>query len=169
MPSTSLALRPASTIALRTASTASARVERLEPREYSVSPMPTMQYLSFRWLMSSVSSRTRLRSIPRYNWLRHESVGGRADHCPVGSLVRLSRRPRRSPGRLRVTARPDRTGVRAGSVLVLGRAPDDVERAVHDAGLRRARRRSRHAHVLDIRCLCGRLPRAADRGSDLPG
>src|SRR6266404_1185713 len=33
-------------MALRTASTAMARVERPEPREYSVSPTPTMQYLS---------------------------------------------------------------------------------------------------------------------------
>src|ERR1051325_8987807 len=64
MPSTSLALRPASRMALRTASTAIARVERLEPREYSVSPTPTMQYLSFR-LMGSFSSPARLRSIPR--------------------------------------------------------------------------------------------------------
>src|SRR4029077_5393381 len=46
MPSTSLALSPASRIALRTASTAMARVERPEPREYSASPTPTMQYLS---------------------------------------------------------------------------------------------------------------------------
>src|SRR2546426_12464930 len=53
MPSTSLALSPASRMALRTASTAIARVERLEPREYSVSPTPTMQYLSFKWLMRS--------------------------------------------------------------------------------------------------------------------
>src|SRR5262249_54070997 len=33
-------------MALRIASTASARVVRPEPREYSVSPTPTMQYLS---------------------------------------------------------------------------------------------------------------------------
>src|SRR5204862_481683 len=46
MPSTSEARRPASRMALRTASTAMARVERPEPREYSVSPTPTMQYLS---------------------------------------------------------------------------------------------------------------------------
>src|SRR2546425_11802305 len=46
MPSTSDALSPASTIALRTASTAIARVVRPERLEYSVSPTPTMQYLS---------------------------------------------------------------------------------------------------------------------------
>src|SRR5712664_1339385 len=46
MPSTSEARSPASRMALRTASTAMARVERPEPREYSVSPTPTMQYLS---------------------------------------------------------------------------------------------------------------------------
>src|SRR5258707_716606 len=40
-------------IALRPASTAMARVERPEPREYSVSPTPTMQYLSRRWLIAS--------------------------------------------------------------------------------------------------------------------
>src|SRR5262249_17139293 len=40
------ARRPASRIALRIASTAIARVVRPEPREYSVSPTPTMQYLS---------------------------------------------------------------------------------------------------------------------------
>src|SRR5215813_6084379 len=56
MPSTSLALSPASRMALRTASTAMARVERPEPREYSVSPTPTMQYLSRRWLMVSPSN-----------------------------------------------------------------------------------------------------------------
>src|SRR5437016_2055796 len=46
MPSTSDARRPASRIALRMASTAIARVVRPECREYSVSPTPTMQYLS---------------------------------------------------------------------------------------------------------------------------
>src|SRR3970282_2309866 len=46
MPFTSRAARPASTMARRTASTAIARVVRPEPREYSVSPTPTMQYLS---------------------------------------------------------------------------------------------------------------------------
>src|SRR5262249_21442786 len=46
MPSMSAARSPASRIALRTASTAMARVVRPECREYSVSPMPTMQYLS---------------------------------------------------------------------------------------------------------------------------
>src|SRR5919106_2862794 len=51
MPSTSLAFSPASRMALRTASTAMARVDRPDPREYSVSPTPTMQYLSRRWLM----------------------------------------------------------------------------------------------------------------------
>src|SRR6266850_3893747 len=74
MPSTSLALSPASRIALRTASTAMARVERPEPREYSVSPTPTMQYLSRRWLIASPchdrSRRTRGR--------RYGSGGSRA-------------------------------------------------------------------------------------------
>src|SRR3972149_6512494 len=46
MPFTSRAARPASRMARRTASTAIARVVRPEPREYSVSPTPTMQYLS---------------------------------------------------------------------------------------------------------------------------
>src|SRR5215471_9405299 len=46
MPSTSAALSPASRIALRMASTAMARVVRPDAREYSVSPTPTMQYLS---------------------------------------------------------------------------------------------------------------------------
>src|SRR5437867_9998973 len=46
MPSTSEARRPASRMAFRTASTAIERVVRPEPREYSVSPTPTMQYLS---------------------------------------------------------------------------------------------------------------------------
>src|SRR5262249_12708494 len=46
MPSTSAALSPASRIALRMASTAMARVVRPAAREYSVSPTPTMQYLS---------------------------------------------------------------------------------------------------------------------------
>src|SRR5262249_52294789 len=46
IPSTSAALSPASRIALRIASTAMARVVRPDAREYSVSPTPTMQYLS---------------------------------------------------------------------------------------------------------------------------
>src|SRR5947207_13031221 len=53
MPSTSEARSPASRMALRTASTAMARVERPEPREYSVSPTPTMQYLSLSVLMAT--------------------------------------------------------------------------------------------------------------------
>src|SRR5438105_13364331 len=48
MPSTSVGRRPASTSALRTASTAMARVVRPDLWEYSVSPTPTMQYLSRR-------------------------------------------------------------------------------------------------------------------------
>src|SRR5262245_50108050 len=46
MPSTSRPVSPASSMALRTASTARARVVRPELLEYSVSPTPTMQYLS---------------------------------------------------------------------------------------------------------------------------
>src|SRR5215471_10705735 len=46
MPSTAAAVSPASRIALRIASTAMARVVRPDAREYSVSPTPTMQYLS---------------------------------------------------------------------------------------------------------------------------
>ena len=46
------------------ASTAMARVERPEPREYSVSPTPTMQYLSRRWLIAS-PCRNRSRSAAR--------------------------------------------------------------------------------------------------------
>src|SRR5438552_1913539 len=54
MPSTSEALSPASRIALRTASTAIARVVRLEFFENSVSPTPTMQYLSLRLAMAEL-------------------------------------------------------------------------------------------------------------------
>src|SRR5580704_4652184 len=46
MPSTPSLPRPASRMALRTASTAIARVLRADCRLYSVSPTPTMQYLS---------------------------------------------------------------------------------------------------------------------------
>src|SRR5437879_7449049 len=54
MPSTSEALSPASRIALRTASTAIARVVRPEFFENSVSPTPTMQYLSLRLAMAEL-------------------------------------------------------------------------------------------------------------------
>src|SRR5215475_8949939 len=93
MPSTSLGLRPASRIALRTASTAIARVERLDPREYSVSPTPTMQYLSFR-LMSDLSSETRLRSIPRARIDAHDPAARRLRLRAVHRLVRLPGDPR---------------------------------------------------------------------------
>src|SRR5881397_2443422 len=46
MPSTSEALRPASAMAFLIASTAMARVLRFDRLLYSVSPTPTMQYLS---------------------------------------------------------------------------------------------------------------------------
>ncbi len=46
IPSTSAALSPASAIAFFRASTAMARVLRPECLLYSVSPTPTMQYLS---------------------------------------------------------------------------------------------------------------------------
>src|SRR5712692_852051 len=46
MPSTPSLPRPASPMALRTASTVIARVLRADCRLYSVSPTPTMQYLS---------------------------------------------------------------------------------------------------------------------------
>ena len=46
IPSTSEALSPASAMAFFTASTAMARVLRPECLLYSVSPTPTMQYLS---------------------------------------------------------------------------------------------------------------------------
>src|SRR5262245_9821767 len=53
MPSTSDGRSPASFSALRTASTAMARVVRPELCEYSVSPTPTMQYLSRREFIRS--------------------------------------------------------------------------------------------------------------------
>src|SRR2546422_2826149 len=69
MPSTSEARRPASRMALRTASTAIARVERPEPREYSVSPTPTMQYLSFSVFIAT----------GRLLWLGSEQAAERAE------------------------------------------------------------------------------------------
>src|SRR2546425_4849445 len=69
MPSTSEARRPASRMALRTASTAMARVERPEPLEYSVSPMPTMQYLPLSVFVATGG----------LLWLRSEQAAERAE------------------------------------------------------------------------------------------
>src|SRR6185295_5800350 len=57
MPSTPSLSRPASRMALRTASTAIARVLRADWRLYSVSPTPTMQYLSLSDAMGSSAPR----------------------------------------------------------------------------------------------------------------
>src|SRR5712691_2763443 len=71
MPSTSEGLSPASLSALRTASTAMARVVRPDLCEYSVSPIPTMQYLSRReFTRSPFVSRRR-------------GMGERKDHSAV--------------------------------------------------------------------------------------
>src|SRR3989442_1457543 len=56
-------------MALRTASTAMARVERPEPREYSVSPTPTMQYLSLSVFVATGG----------LLWLRSEQAAERAE------------------------------------------------------------------------------------------
>src|SRR2546427_12442740 len=111
MPSTSLALSPASRMALRTASTAIARVERLEPREYSVSPTPTMQYLSFKWLMRSPpgppaeytrgGSRRAGRGRGRATTASGGGPGqGSGDHVRVGRIdvARLNSTDARRPG-----------------------------------------------------------------------
>src|SRR5881296_3878182 len=110
MPSTSLALSPASRMALRTASTAIARVERLEPREYSVSPTPTMQYLSFKWLMSLLAdsreyTRCGVRRTARGRGRATTASGGgpgqgSGDHVRVGRIdvARLNSTDARRPG-----------------------------------------------------------------------
>src|SRR6185436_10021294 len=69
-------------MALRTASTAMARVERPEPREYSVSPTPTMQYLSRRWHMNS----------PSNDRSRHASAGRRRARGSLAAAARDRRR-----------------------------------------------------------------------------
>src|SRR5476649_2914762 len=78
MPSTSCGVRPASRMALRTAMLPSARVVLPEPRRYSVSPTPTMAYLSRRWpgvvVTTSPCSVTAI--LPR--WLPHHRGARRA-------------------------------------------------------------------------------------------
>src|SRR5215831_3848021 len=91
-------------MALRTASTAIARVERLEPREYSVSPTPTMQYLSFRWLITwlSPSRRAEYTREPPVATRRGVSKGGvsppfdQALGRPTAARLRQDSRARRA-------------------------------------------------------------------------
>src|SRR6059036_3926145 len=102
MPSTSDARRPASRIALRMASTAIARVVRPECREYSVSPTPTMQYLSRSELVAT--------------W----GLPGPARREPGGGDATTSSGPRSGRGRaasaLAVELREELAGVRAGGL-----------------------------------------------------
>src|SRR5437867_2061091 len=102
MPSTSAALSPASMIALRMASTAMARVVRRELREYSVSPTPTMQYLSRRVFIESPLSPRPWSGSP--SGVAVLAVGLRKDLCEELAGVR--------PGRLR-----DRLGRALGDDL----------------------------------------------------
>src|ERR1700747_1110962 len=88
MPSISAGLSPASSMALRTAQVASARVVLPEPRMYSVSPIPTIAYLSRRYLglVASISLGSGIKSPPCCAVLEHDPekwvpVFGK-DHAP---------------------------------------------------------------------------------------
>src|SRR5678815_546875 len=116
MPSTSLALRPASRMALRMASTAMARVERPDPREYSVSPTPTMQYLSRRWLIASpCRNRSRSAASPRSGRslaaaARHGGHHTQSDVHAAGNPALAGEEPRPAAQPARRRARAERVG-----------------------------------------------------------
>src|SRR5258705_9827530 len=93
MPSTPSLPRPASRMALRTASTAIARVLRADCRLYSVSPTPTMQYLSLSAMGALRAGTLRERAGGRQA-RDHEARPGRAPGL-ARSIVRPLRRPLR--------------------------------------------------------------------------
>src|SRR5262249_26854404 len=117
MPSMSADLSPASVIALRTAQVASARVVLPEPRMYSVSPTPTIAYLSRRYLglvastslgsgilfPRAVASRIILFFLTRaMASSTHASIGAcsaihRRGRCPRPTVHRRGRRQRPKP------------------------------------------------------------------------
>src|SRR5258705_13918344 len=110
MPSTPSLPRPASRMALRTASTAIARVLRADCRLYSVSPTPTMQYLSLSAMGALRAGTLRERAGGRQA-RDHEARPGRAPGL-ARSIVRPLRRPLRVQDRREGARGPG--GLRAG-------------------------------------------------------
>src|SRR2546429_575183 len=143
IPATSEARSPASRMALPTASTAMARVERPEPREYSVSPTPTMQYLSLSvfiatgrllWLRGSEQAAERAE-------VEIEVSGGKAEAL-ADVADRVLEPHERAPHVLGLLGR-EAAGLHAADRLALHQLAQELDQREHEP-------RDRALHVLGI-------------------
>src|SRR5882762_5268456 len=130
-------------MALRTASTAMARVERPEPREYSVSPTPTMQYLSLSvfiatgrllWLRGSEQAAERAE-------VEIEVSGGKAEAL-ADVADRVLEPHERAPHVLGLLGR-EAAGLHAADRLALHQLAQELDEREHEP-------RDRALHVLGV-------------------